>query len=1445
MANTTHYSNDNQFGPVIPADFDFTRLFEDTILSIGPSALFLCIVPFRLLFLRNKPRKVVGGVLHYVKLVTFTAFITLQVVCLALWASPRAFKSNASIAAASLTVATAIGLGALSIIDHFRSIRPSSIINAYILLSLPMDIASVRTLWTRGGSYELAAASTSTVAIKALILIVEAMEKRGILSSEYAAYSPESTSSIYSKSLFWWINPLLLHGFKNILSDEDIFPLDAELKTEAVQQTLQTSWANTQVKTKKNAFLWRTLWAVKWTFLKAVFPRIVLTFLSFMQPFLINAVINFLQAPVNSLSTNVGWGLTAAYGLVYIGLAIAKGAFNHQIYRLVTLGRGVLVTIIYRQTVDLNLTSVDESAAITLMSADVERICDFFELIHTPWSSIVDAAVGVYLLEQQVQLAALGPVLLSVVLSISVLWMASRFAAKFQGMWVACIQTRIDATAKMLGDMKAVKMLGLTDMMRSLVANLREVEIKQSKRFRRLIVLQVGLGKACEILAPGITFAAFVIISKNTQKPLEVAQAYLSLSIVSLIATPICRTIQSLPQLISAISCFDRIQDFLNLPAQRDHRLKNESTVSRASSPFSNIESGSNIKLSQLPFSDVNTVIDVQNASFSWDDSKDVIKDVSFQIMENTFNFVVGPVGSGKSTLLKGLVGETPSTKGFVYSKILKAGFVDQTSWIQSGSFQNNVLGMSDYDQDWYNKVIYACCLQDDIAILPKGDQTQVGSAGISLSGGQKQRLALARAVYSKQKLLIMDDCFSGLDATTEERIFNRLLGKGGLLRRNKITVILATHAAHRLSYSNNILVLSSDGKLIEEGTFGTLMETGQYLNTLTTKYSTEEEYQEKHQPGNTTDSFRNPANKDEIAKATADATRSVGEWSIYVYYFRACGWTNTLLFLAGMMACGVFIKLPDVWITFWTTAVSTHGNGVNNFYLGFFLLFEVLAALLLSWVAYACIILMTTTSANRLHKTVLDTVMAAPLLFFSTTDTGTTLNRFSQDMALCDAELPFAYLEVCASIILGAIQAALMCLSSGKFAATFPAVVVVMWVIQKYYLRTSRQVRLLDLEAKAPLYSHFGETLQGLVTIRSFGWSEDFEAQNARLLDTSQRPFYLLFCIQRWLGLVLDLIVAGLTVVLMILIVTKRGTINPGFAGVALVNINGLNISLTQLIKEWTKLETSIGAVARVKSFSAQTISENLPTEDKALPDDLEWPSKGGIEISNLWAGYKPDVPVVQNISLSILPGQKVGFCGPSGSGKSSVISTIFRMLEISSGSITIDSMDISNIPRQDLRKHINAIPQDSYFFKGTIRMNVDPMDRHTDAERQAALEKVKLWSTIEGKGGLDAAADSEMFSHGQRQLFCLARAILHPSKIVVLDEVTSSVDLATDEIMQKIIREEFDDCTIIAVAHRLDTILDFDMIATLEAGRLVEFDTPNALMARDSAFKALYESH
>lgn len=463
--------------------------------------------------------------------------------------------------------------------------------------------------------------------------------------------------------------------------------------------------------------------------------------------------------------------------------------------------------------------------------------------------------------------------------------------------------------------------------------------------------------------------------------------------------------------------------------------------------------------------------------------------------------------------------------------------------------------------------------------------------------------------------------------------------------------------------------------------------------------------------------------------------------------------------------------------------------------------------------------------------------------------------------MTLIDNDLPYCVTDFLLSLSSGMMSAVLMCISARYFAATMPPVFLFMWVLQKFYLRTSRQMRLLDLEAKSPLFSQFIESLSGLVTIRAFGWSSRFEEQNLALLDASQKPFYLLFCIQRWLGLALDLAVTVLGVILMVMIVKLRSEVGAGYVGLAILNVITFSQALSWIIRNWTELETSIGAIARIRDFVNTTANENRPEESLSLPkasdgsDTLSWPSKGAIEFHNVSASYNNSSNkttaaenqnlVIRNLSMSIRAGEKIGLCGRSGSGKSSLLATLFRMLEIEpDSSITIDGIDITQIPRQDLRSALNAIPQEPFLTRGTVRENADPLGTHTTEQIASALHSVELWDIVQGKGGLDTTLDANFFSHGQRQLFSLARALLRGGKVIVLDEVTSNVDVVSDALMQRIIRDKFSDCTILAVAHRLDTIMDFDRVALMHDGELVELDSPRALLERDSAFKELYES-
>ncbi|KAE9376787.1 putative ATP-binding cassette transporter [Stipitochalara longipes BDJ] len=1431
------------FGPTIPEGFDFTLLFQDSLLSILPSAILLIVIPFRIWSLRGKTRKVHRSLIYENKLLFLVVFALMQTAILVLYVLKPTLRTRATIAAAVLTFVDALGLCLLSHAEHLYSIRPSAIINVYLLITLIFDIARARTLWLHdAGAKSLAAVFSSTIGVKVMVLVIEAVEKRSILLDRYQYFSPEVTSGIYSRSFFWWLNTLMRTGFRRVLSNEDLYPIEDNMTSRVLLTHGQEAWKNTD-KTRQRALFWSTLWATRGAFAYCIFPRICLIGFRYAQPFLLSRTVNF--ASNLEESESIGWGLTGAFGLVFLGLAIATGSYYHMTYRYVTTVRGTLVGMIYAKTMDLSITALDESVAVTLMASDTETICQGLTNIHELWAVPIELGIALWLLERQLSLAFLAPGAVAISAMGGIAMMA-KYMGNAQKVWIEGIQTRVDVTASMLGSMKSVKMLGFTSILTRIIQGLRVTELKLSSLFRKLLCVRVFLGNSVTTLAPLFTFAVFVVVANSTGQTLNTASAYTALSLISLLESPMNTLVATIPMLNAAMACFARVESFLKSDARRDDRLPlpglggsedNFSTSTRTDIELETITPGSKINPTAM--------IATQNASFSWDfGGQPAVSDLSFILQRHQFCFIIGPVGSGKSTLLKGLLGETPASKGFVYQSYQETSFVGQTPWIRNGTIQENILGISSYEEAWYSQVVNACGLEGDVLILPKGHATPVGSAGISLSGGQKQRLALARALYARNELVILDDIFSGLDAETEEHIFNKLLGKNGLFRQLGTTVLLATHAIHRLSYSDYVIAMGgSDGRIVEQGSFDQLRNAGGYVQSLAARIKSEDT---ESSAGKKSDVSAGLApfkadNEEEIE----ELNRQTGDFAVYSYYFGSIGWFTAAVFFAFVVLFGVSSKMTEFLITFWTKAVTAHGNEVNGFYIGLYAMLAFLGLLGLVLAVAQLALALVPRSAEVLHERLLTTVMAAPLSFFTKTDTGTTTNRFSQDMTIIDTELPYSLVDLSLSIISSIMGAILMCLSAGYFAAMMPPVILSVWVLQKYYLRTSRQMRLLDLEAKSPLYSHFLESLTGLVEIRAFGWSDNFLTRNLYLLDASQKPYYLLFCIQRWLSFILDLMVMVLAVVLMILVVKLRENITPGYVGLALLNVMSFNQSLAEIIKNWTRLETSIGAIARLMSFSAQTVSENLPRENESVPDN--WPLHGTIEFKNVSASYTPGGnQVIRNLNMSIKAGEKIGICGRSGSGKSSLITTLFRMLEISEESIiTIDGIDITRLPRDKVvRERLNAIPQEPFFVKGSVRSNADPFQQHTDAAIIVAIQKVHLWDLVRNKGGLDTELDSEFFSHGQRQLFCLARAILRKSKVVILDEATSNVDIKSDELMQKVIREEFKACTIIAVAHRLDTILDFDKIALLSAGELKEFDTPQALLTRPSAFRELYNS-
>ncbi|EFE37769.1 ABC bile acid transporter, putative [Trichophyton verrucosum HKI 0517] len=1277
-----------------------------------------------------------------------------------------------------LTVAGYCVLAAVSYLEHVRCVRPSTLLNVYLGVSTLLDLARTRSLFFIQDSHAVASISLAAFIVKSLAFILEATEKRHLLLAKWKDASPEATSGVINRSLFIWLNRLFINGFQTLLTVNTITPIDEELLAASEPTALLEKWENAD-KAKRYALFWVFFTHYKWYIMAGILPRLAYTGFSYSQPFLVQRVLDFTAQAPHAQTSNIAYSLVGGYAVVYIGLS----------------------------TLRVGSTNEDNAEAITLMSADIDRIGYSMTLVHEVYAGFIEIAIALWQLHRLLGIAIVAPVgwIIGVPLA--------KAAADAQIPWLEAIETRLAATAKSLGSTKAIKMTGLADIVSSRITNLRLDEIRASLRHRVYSILVFVAAFASSELAPVWGFTAFILLAKkNNTGTLTEGVAFASLSLFELLNHPMTTIINGFENLQTVLNCFGRIQDYLNSQERVDYRIpqhdRRDSSVSGLSTPADTLKDTIILKEIQDPDSNTDAFVAfVEGASVGYTIGGDspILKNLNFQIPRGEITMVFGAVGSGKSTLLKLLLGEMPCVSGLIRTGFSLAAYCPQSPWVTWGTVQSNIVGMSEWDKKWYDTVVSACALRTDLEELPNGDQTHIGTQGSRLSGGQKMRVSFARALYSRNSTMILDDVLTGLDRATERHMLDAIFGPNGLLKKLKSTVILATN-------SDNIIFLNENGEIARQGnleSFSAGDDIKQLANQCQTTTTSRPEPQLSEDVLHELEILEDPE---------LESSRMTGDMKVYAYYAKNAGWWTISLYLLACCAFVVGVTFPSLWLQWWTNANDTRPNERIGYWLGVY-----------SGLAFLAIF--SATLSDR-----------ASTSFLTSTDAGTTVNRFSQDLELIDNDLPQSIDQAVFQFLSAIVSGVFVFIGAGYIAAAVPLCIIVLIGVQFFYLRTSRQLRLLDIEAKAPLFSQFLETVGGVACIRAYGWTQRYTERHYKVLNISQKPYYLLWCIQRWLTLVLDLLNAGLAVMLVAIATNVRSASTP-FLGVALFNIVTFSSTLQTLVTAWTQLETALGAINRVRSYSQDVKDENLPNENGSVPD--EWPESGAIAFNDVSASYDPSLgPVLKGVNLSINAGEKVAICGRTGSGKSSLVSCLLRMLEMDSGTILIDGIDISTISRQQVRSRLNTLPQEPFFLYGTVRDNVDPLQLADDEAVIGSLQDVGLWEFLEARGGLDEEVSEDKLSHGQRQLFCLARAVVKQGNILIMDEATSSVDAETDKVMEDVIREKFKGMTVIAIAHKLDTVLDYDRVVLLDKGEIIETGNPRELLAiPDSAFHKLYE--
>lgn len=1350
-------------------------------------------------------------------------YICLTLVLVVLPAAAYVHVTTMSMAAIVLRLAAGLLMLALSLVDHSRNPRPSSLLTAYLSLALILDAAQARTLFLSSASYPERAYSgvfCATVAVKAVVLVLESRQKASWVQwNDEKEHSPEETSGIFSLGVFFWLNKLFLRGYRTILTIETLLPLDIPLESEFLHAKFSRELDYTKLKGDKLGLAKVLARTLRIPLLLPIVPRLALLGFHLSQPFFIEALLDYLAEPHRQ--PNVGYGLIGASFLIYAGIATSMAFTWYFHNRLRTMARSILVPELFIKATKARVGATDSNAVLTLMSTDLERIRMGFRTLHELWACLIQVSLAAWMLYSRLGIVFVAA-LAVVIFCFLCLAILVHFAGDSQRTWMAGVQKRVSLTANVIASMKNLKLSGLSAAISNLIQQLRVDELAAGARYRTIFIVAAILGFIPMLLGPPLVFAF-------APSGLDTSRVFTSLSFLTLMTLPLSQVFQAVPEIVSGFACLGRIQAFLECETRKDVREL-----------LASVEKDS---------SGVEMV--VRDASFGWLENKFVLQSVNLSLNRGSLTMIVGPVGAGKSTLCRALLGEMPFSEGQVLLRIHHShvGYCEQSAFLFNGSVKENIVAFSEFDSARYAEVINACALSYDLATLPQGDATNIGSAGITLSGGQKQRVALARALYLKTDLLILDDIFSGLDAKTEEHVFGQVFGSHGLLRKRRTTVVLSTHSVRHLPTADHIITLGG-GTIVDQGSFDQVCARGHLGHYASIQESDATSTMELQPPPQAQLPVASTVGGT-APEADIHIARQVGDRTVYKHYIRSMGVILAICSALFAALWGLFTNLPTVWLTFWTDAIkSTHPPHSKAYYIGIYGLLQAGAAIALLLLGVAIFISSVKKAGANIHREAMDTLIRAPLAFFTKTDTGIVTNLFSQDLNLIDTELPEATINTLVTLSQAVGQIAVMLTSSAYLAISYPFLAVLLYVVQRFYLRTSRQLRLLDLEAKSPLYTHFLDTIKGITTLRASGFIPEEVRKTARLVNASQRPAYLLPMIQEWLNLVLNMVVMIMAVSLTTLSVKLNA--KTGFAGASLYSLLTLGENLSGIVIYWTKLETSLGAIARIKSFKETVIPEGLEGED-VVPSE-RWPEKGVVELNGISASYETQAEgedmlklALRDVHLTVASGERVAICGRTGSGKSSLIAFLLKLvdpLSETADNATIDGTLLRRLDRRELRQRIIAVPQEAVFLPDgcTFQANLDPFSVSTAAECEEVLKVISLWNFVAERGGIGAGMTADTLSVGQRQLMSVGRALLRQRTrvrmqvhggILLLDEVSSSVDADTEHVMQEIIGNEFKGYTVIAVSHRLDMIMEFDRVVVMDKGEIVELGNPVALAA------------
>ncbi|XP_054721334.1 multidrug resistance-associated protein 1-like [Uloborus diversus] len=1242
--------------------------------------------------------------------------------------------------------------------------------------------------------------------------------------------SPIEEASILSFISYSWFNKVIYNSRRKLLTVKDLFPLPVRLKSSYLYKRLSMFWDVLDTNSSCNPniawILVKTFW---YWMLVALALDVLFNVGQLLPPLVLDRIIDFVH------SEEYEWrGYLYCFAIFFTTVTHTM-LRNNCVFFSLCIGaqvKSALINAVFRKNLWISSETRKNYSSgnlLNLISVDVERITSFSEYASALISAPLKIILIMFLMWQY-----LGPSCLAglsvIFILVPVSFYFSRLSENFTDKQMEIKDLRLKFMNEILSGIKLIKFYVWELPFLKKVSDTRKNEMKYIRFGQLCFVVSAFVFSIAPYLVALASFTTYLFVS--TENILSPTKAFVTLTLMDQLRYVLFDIPATISELIQTITSLKRLKEFF-----LSEQLNPDSIGTNPGE---------------------GNAISFKDCSLTWSkDTEPFLRNINLNIGKGKLIAVIGPVGAGKSSLLSALLGEMNKINGTIDIKGSMA-YVPQQAWILNQTVKNNVLFVKPMKEVVYNKVLDQCCLRPDMEILPAGDQTEIGEKGINLSGGQKQRISLARAVFQDEELYLLDDPLSAVDVHVRKALFDNVIGNNGLLKRK--TRILVTHDITVLP-SVDLIVSMKEGHIVEMGTYDELMSKENYFAAFIKEHanlSTVDEGVKKYERSLSrlisTDSTASEVSMEsmrsgdknaklldivpDIGRLVEDETMEVGgvKQGIYLNYIKHVGWLYFILATLGYIGFVTIQAGGTIWVAKWTSDPIINGTEQKSQTIW---RISVYGAILMCEAISTCmgvtVLVYGSTKASELyHKEMLSCVLKCPMSFFDSTPMGRVMNRFTTDMDVLDTQIVYAIDSWFSCIFYVLASFIVIGINTPIFLASILPFGLLYYIIQTLHLTASRQIKRLASTTRSPVYSQFIESVHGVSSIKAYNVQKDFIGKFENILDTHITCVISNVSCNRWLHFWLDAFGTTIVLIATSLAIVKRHSLGPSI--VALIVSYALSVmdALMWLVRSNTELETRAVSAERaveytqLKSEAAWTIPDKDPSSD--------WPHEGTMMFDDYSTRYREDLDLaLREITFDVSSNEKVGVIGRTGAGKSSVTLALFRIIEPASGTIFIDNVDIASIGLHALRSKLTIIPQDPVLFTGTLRFNLDPNDEYTDEELWFSLERSHLKNFVsdlveglnhnieEGGGNLSA---------GQRQLLCLARALLKKTKILVLDEATAAVDINTDQLIQNTIRTAFSDRTVITIAHRLNTVIDYDKIVVMDSGQVLEIGKPSELL-------------